>query len=184
MATACPLICGALGTSGCASDDEAQSMTVSTATGTSRDTIRETFENPDDDDVWPVLTLYDADGNLELDRSERDGMAPDDYVLLKQGIRSADRAERFNRYLHTAWENLQPFLDERDKPVLYMPDLGKPRAEWTDHDYLNFETLAIKLVTTQQDKDEALRALSAVVVYRLSFTTKCKTGLSLNPTPE
>ncbi len=109
---------------------------------------------------------YDTNQNHTIDRVERDTMAPEDYLQLDEETRAADRAERFNEYLYTAWETIQPNLTPEERAVLYMPDLNKPRNEWSDQDYLNYETLSMWLVTTQGTSQEAsnegLRALSVV----------------------
>lgn len=118
-------------------------------------------ENPGE--LPRLLSLYDANDNSELDRNERDGMKPEDYVFLDDNTRASDRAERFTVHLESAWNTIQAFLDEDEKKVLSMPDLQKPRAEWSDQDYLNYRTLAIWLSTRQMDQDEGKRALSAIL---------------------
>jgi hypothetical protein len=99
-----------------------------------------------------------------LTRPQRDALSPHLYVAIAEDVRATDRAERFNRYLATAWETIQEVgnLSPEEVDALYMPDLEKPRSEWTDQDYVNYGTLATWLVTTQQDTEEALRALSVV----------------------
>lgn len=111
-----------------------------------------------------LLGKYDLNENGQLDREERDVMMPVDYLEIDPEVRASDRAERFTTYLSSAYETIQPYLTPEEKEVLYMPDLNKPRAEWSDQDYLNYYTLAQWLATTQaNDTAEGQRAFSAIV---------------------
>jgi len=112
--------------------------------------------------IDPLVAQYDMNQNGLLDREERDAMAPEDYITIDSEVSGADKAEQFSMYLHTGWDSIKETLNDNEKSLLSMPDLNKPRAEWSDQDYLNYKTLAIWLVTRQQDQDEGLRALSTI----------------------
>lgn len=138
------------------------------------------YDTPADPGVFDGNAIIPADtsalrnGDLnndgQLTREERDAMKPGDYAELPDEVIAADRAERFNTYLQTAWETIQKPASEgggeltsEERAVLSMPDLNKPREQWTDQDYLNYYTLALWLVTTQGDNPtEGERALAAV----------------------
>ncbi len=117
---------------------------------------------PGQSTITPAEQVINLENYNGTTREQRDQLLPTEYTDLPEEVRANDRAERFNTYLHTAWETIQPALNEDEKRVLYMPDLTKPRAEWTDQDYLNYRTLATWLVTTQADINEGLRAASVV----------------------
>jgi hypothetical protein len=77
-------------------------------------------------------------------------------------IRANHKNEALNKYLYTAWEDIQSHLTDGERKVLYLPDLDKPREEWTDQDYLNQHALAVWFVSRQPDNTEAQQSFAAI----------------------
>ncbi|MCV7300003.1 hypothetical protein H7J93_10200 [Mycobacterium barrassiae] len=106
----------------------------------------------------------DLDKNGVVTPDEYDQMDPNVYAGLDAQARIEDTAEKFNANLESAWDDIQVNgrLTEEERSVLYMPDLKKPRSEWSDQDYLNFQTLALWLVSRGSNTDEGQRAYAAL----------------------
>lgn len=127
------------------------------------------------DGPTPVETTTFKKGS-ELTREQRFALPPEEYYKLDESIRAADQAKYFtegikNVYRQVIHPDLHPnYLSKGERDALnngtfYLPDLHKPRSEWTDQDYLNYFSLAMYFVTRQEKeyKRDALNALSVVV---------------------
>lgn len=107
--------------------------------------------------------LGDLDGDNVLTQTEADLMSITDYSSIAPEIRVEHKAESLNQYLYTAFDSIQPFLTPEEKEVLYLPDLNKPREQWSDQDYLNLNALAVWLVSTQRnDTQEGQQSYAAI----------------------
>lgn len=112
----------------------------------------------------------DLNGDHFVSHEEYDQMSPEEYASLDEQSRVEDSAKNFNVYLHTAYDAIKDDLTIEEAAVLDMPDLTKPRADWTDQDYSNYESLALKLVTSQgSNTDEGERALAVVMNPELNI---------------
>lgn len=159
------LAAGGLFLSGCG-DDEGIGIKYNNGTTQSVDDYLEDYK-PGDGKTRP------ADYGSNMTRAERDALPADDYVNLKESLRVGDQIDGFYKYLNSGYEKLLKIpesiggLTEEERSILYMPDLNKPRAEWSDQDYLNYQTLAVWLITTQDTStkkgmNEALQSVSVV----------------------
>lgn len=109
------------------------------------------------------LILGDINRDNILTQEEANALTIDEYASLDPSIRAEHKNEALNMYLHTAWDSIQPHLTEDEKKVLYLPDLNKPRAKWTDQDYLNQHALAVWLASTQGDNTlEGMQSYAAI----------------------
>jgi hypothetical protein len=121
----------------------------------------EPFPTQTTETVTPILGDLNSDNILT--QTEADLLSITDYASIDPQIRVEHKAESLNQYLYTAWDSIQPFLSEAERQVLYLPDLEKPRSEWSDQDYLNLHTLAVWLTSTQaSDTQEGQQGYSAI----------------------
>jgi hypothetical protein len=89
------------------------------------------------------------------------------YFEVDEHLRAADQAEYIHQNLEGAYKNIiapsaDRYLTDKERDAIkdgtfYMPDLKKPRSQWTDQDYLNYYSIVIFYVTSQSDDEEGLR---------------------------
>ena len=118
-----------------------------------------------DGKIAPITSAEKPNGS-ELTKSQRFAADPSTYETFDEDLRVADQAEYFYKgydvtYNHIINNPTDP-LSAEEQAVFYKPDLNKPRSEWTDQDYLNFDTIATFFATGQDDPNEALRSSTVV----------------------
>ncbi len=102
----------------------------------------------------------------EYTKEERLYIDPKDYQTFDESLRVEDQAD----YLYEGFENTyEDILNDpsfpptgEEKAVFYMPDLHKPRSEWTGQDYANYYSMGIFYATKQDNENVALRAATVV----------------------
>lgn len=114
----------------------------------------------------------DRNGDGVVTSDEYDLMDPMEFKDLPDRTRVADVASKLHTHMPAAFDILWQDAGPEERKVLSMPDLDKPRAQWSDQDYVNYYSIGLELVSTQGDKksqiDEGRRAMTVVMGNRHS----------------